>query len=115
MTASNSINNEQIKIAPQWLAHGGSHADREQTQTQQSPTTASTIATPQPTLKTHGNPSKATTPSTSIEPSPVLVTNNQSDLMTSILGLPLGLGELSLALIFAVPVCLLILKRSWRS
>lgn len=92
MTASNSINNEQMKTAPQWLAHGGSHTDREQTQTQQSPTKASTVATPQPTPKTQGNPSKATTPPTSIESSPALVTNHQSDLMTS----PLGLGELAL-------------------
>lgn len=115
MTVPNSINNEQIKTGPQLLAHGGSHTDREQTQTQQSPTKASTVATPQPTPKTHDNPSKATTPPNLIEPSPALVTNNQSDLMTSILGLPLGLGELALTMIFAVPVCLLMLKRSRRS
>ncbi|MGR3277520.1 hypothetical protein ACSYAD_20690 [Acaryochloris marina NIES-2412] len=115
MTAPYSINNEQINTAPQWLAHGGSHADREQTQTQQSPTTASTVATPQPTLKTHGNPSEDTTPPTSMKSSPALVTNHQSDLITSILGLPIGLGEIALALIVAVPVCLLMLKRSWRS
>lgn len=115
MTAPNSINNEQINTAPPWLAHGSNHANREQTQTQRSPIKASTVATPQPTPKTHNNPSKAITPSTSIESSSALATNNQSDLMTSMLGLPLGLGELALTMIFAVPVCLLMLKRSWRS
>lgn len=94
------------------LAHGGSHTQRDQPPPTQTPT----VTPSQPTSQSpqngypvrHNQP--VIPPAESIQREP-----NSQHLMESVLGLPFGLGELSLAAILVVPLTLIALKRILQS
>ena len=88
------------------LAHGGSHTKRDQ------PPKQTPIVAP-PASQQHKNSPQvqSVTPPTE----PIQGATNGQHLMESVLGLPFGLGELSLAAILVVPLSLMALKRILQS
>lgn len=86
------------------LAHGGSHTKRE-------PPKQTPIAAP--TSKPHKNSPQVQPVTSPLEP--IQEAPNGQHLMESMLGLPFGLGELSLAAILIIPLSLMALKRILQS
>lgn len=102
---------EKSSAQPQVLAHGGSHTVRDQQQPKQ--TKAPIINQEKPTSKTYEQKPKVSPPTVKTDPAPVMMQPEQ--MMESVLGLPFGLGELSLAAILVVPLSLMALKRILQS
>lgn len=89
------------------LAHGGSHTKRDQPPPKQTPTAAP------PASQQHKNSPQVQPVTPQAEP--IQEAPNGQHLMESVLGLPFGLGELSLAAILIVPLSLMALKRILQS
>lgn len=94
------------------LAHGGSHGLKD-TEPQHTPTPSpietDASVSDELTLETDELTESLQPPSVATGAQPTAKT--QANLVSSIMGLPLGLGELSLGLVLAGPVCLFALKR----
>ena len=106
-----SSDSEKSSAQPQVLAHGGSHTERDQQQPKQTKEPITNQGNS--TSKTYEQKPKVSPPTAKTDPLPVMM--QPKHLMDSVLGLPFGLGELSLVAILVVPLSLMALKRILQS
>ncbi len=104
-----------LGVEPLLLAHSGSHNHQGATRHPQSPAKTSPVAEPDKGKKTQASEPETPTLPATIEAAPSPVAKSPVYLANSLSGLPFALGELSLALIVAGPICLSALKRWLRS